>query len=278
MTETPANDTETGGNQGRFYKLVGGLVVGLVVAVALLPLLFGGGGSEEPRVVEVEPPLEEPSPESPSPSGEAGSEAESSPQKAGGEKWWRSDSEGAGSGESGSSAAKAPEEASSPSEPEARQARARQPEAAPEEPAPETQPAPREPNPEGQTPPPSPEAEARSGSAASPSAPAGGSQQEAPSAPEQLEQDQDGGEAEPEPSGPKWVVMAGSFRDASNARSLSRRLEEQGFPAEVRTARVNGKTWNRVLVSGGDSRQGARKLVPRLKEAGYNDLLVMEVQ
>jgi len=72
--------------------------------------------------------------------------------------------------------------------------------------------------------------------------------------------------------------MTGSFQDESNARSLATRLEEQGFQAQVRTARVKGKTWNRVLVGRADSRQGARGLVPQLKENGYSDLLVMEVK
>ena len=71
--------------------------------------------------------------------------------------------------------------------------------------------------------------------------------------------------------------MVGSFRNAGNAEGLAQRLTDQGYRAEVRTAEVNSKTWNRVLVGNARTREDARELVPRLKDAGYNDLLVMEV-
>jgi cell division septation protein DedD len=266
MTESPANDGGKGRKQGRFYKLVGGVVVGLVVAVALLPLLFGGGEGDEPRVVEVDPPLEEGATEPSSESREAASQPESSREGSAGEKWWRSDSGKTASAERAESKENAPaatEPPASSPEPAPRQTRSSQSQSPAQEPEPTTEPAPKEDEP-------APEAPSGEGSATD--AAEGGDGGETGSVAGE------GGETGPEVGGPGWVVMTGSFRDASNARSLADRLEEQGFQAEVRTAQVKGNTWNRVLVGRADSRQGARELVPQLKEAGYSDLLVMEVQ
>lgn len=253
MTESPANEGGAGRKQGRFYKLVGGAVVGLVVAVALLPLLFGGGEGDEPRVVEVEPPLDEGTTGSSAEAGGTASEPASSREDAAGEKWWRSDSRSTSSAGDAESADNEPaaEPSAASSEPVAQKTPSPQPRPAEQEP--EAEPAPEKPEP-------APGSPSRDGAATEPA------------------QDGAGGGSGSEPSGPGWVVMTGSFQDASNARSLAARLEEQGFQAEVRTARVKGKTWNRVLVGRADSRQGARDLVPQLKEAGYSDLLVMEVQ
>ena len=47
---------------------------------------------------------------------------------------------------------------------------------------------------------------------------------------------------------------------------------------EVHAAQVSGDTWNRVLVGEAESGKEANALIPRLKEAGYRDMLLMEVE
>ncbi|HKL77590.1 MAG TPA: SPOR domain-containing protein, partial [Gammaproteobacteria bacterium] len=261
--------------QDRFYKLVGGVVVGLVAAVALLPLLFGGEEREEPRVVEIEPPLREQpaqtaTPEDASPSPEAGRTAGDEGDDS--EKWWRSDADGSQAG------GEAPSQAAKPSQPKETATSSGSKEAA------------REPTPEssaqtagasGDSPDRSPEPDqAQAEASASNQTDSAGA---SATSTEQATADDaaaDAGETDPPKAenGGFWAVMVGSFQERGNAQSLVERLKKQGFSAEVHPAQVNGDTWNRVLVGEAESRKEANALVPRLKEAGYRDMLLMEVE
>mgnify|MGYP006295289747 CR=1 FL=1 len=275
MTES---DNGAGGKaqQDRFYKLVGGVVVGLVAAVALLPLLFGGEEREEPRGVEIEPPLREQPAQSATPE-----EASSSPeagQTGGGagddsEKWWRSDADGQPAG------GEAPSQAAKPSQPEGTDASPAREETAASEPKPDSSAQTAEAS--GKAPDRSPEPDkAQTEGSASDQRDSAGASAASPDQATAEDAAQDAGDndpAEPE-SGGFWAVMVGSFQERGNAQSLVERLKEQGFSAEVHAAQVSGDTWNRVLVGEAESRKEANALIPRLKEAGYRDMLLMEVE
>lgn len=244
----PRRNGEEGSGGRRLYKLVGALVVALVIVAALVPLWLGGGDGQQTRLVEVQPEtLNGPS------EGDAASEGPQDPDKSGqevaskedGGKWWQPE----GSGD----ASEEPEGAE---------------ESAPVSPAEEP---------------------------AGPEAPAGTAEQEEP-APAQETEDEPTAKAEEaspppddtpevdveerktEPEAPYWTVMAGSFQDPENARGLRDNLRDQDFTAQVVSKTIEGRKWHRVYAGREGSRGKAEEVLTRLREAGYDDLLVLQAE
>lgn len=256
MSAARKNGGEGGGSR-RLYKLVGAVVVGLAIAAAVVPVWLGGGGDQQPRVVEVEPEVlrdratersRNAQPEA-TPSREDG-EAEGG----GGDKWWQADKEAG----TGSAPLEAEQGAASPEASPEGEAGAAAPAPATTSDAPESGDAPE---------PGADQAAADQPSASAPEQPAG-----------QPAQEDAGQNQVAKAEGPYWTVMVGSFRNPDNARGLRDRLREQGFAAQVVTKTVKGQDWNRVYAGREASRSGAKALVPRLKEAGYQDMLVLKAE
>ena len=74
--------------------------------------------------------------------------------------------------------------------------------------------------------------------------------------------------------GGKWSVQIASFRSASRARELVRKLKvKYGFPAYVVRSVVNGKTVWRVRVGKLKSRKKAKKLLAALERNGFKGVV-----
>jgi cell division septation protein DedD len=259
MSGAGKNGGEGGGSR-RLYKLVGAVVVAIAIGAALVPLWMGGGEDSRTQVVEVEPEVlgERSGSSSGSPATSEDS-AEAGAGTGGGtdDKWWQAQEEGeTDSPASGSG--------SSPSAPPSQA-------------------------PEGDS---EPANQAGSGTGSSREAPterATAESEPAPAPKPEPEPDPDPEQSAPEPEphsqeqvakaeGPYWTVMVGSFRNADNARQLSKKLRQQGFSSEVVAKTVKGAQWNRVYAGHVSTRDEAEALVPRLKEAGYEDMLVLKAE
>jgi len=247
-----------GGGPSRFYKLVGAVVVAVAIAAALVPLWMSGGSEKETQVVEVQP-------ESLRDNGTQRSRAETPAQPAepersedgGGEKWWQAQDQGDAGAPSAQTAPNEEPASQTPSEPSPRSASSSQ------APAPSASGA---------------SAPGEEGGQASAGAPSGTpAEAETGNGPE-------GGsgsateEQEAKAAGPYWTVMVGSFRNPDNARKLQDQLREQGFETQVVTRMIKGSEWNRVYAGSKSSREEAAKILPRLREAGYKDLLVLKAE
>lgn len=255
------------GNEGsggrRLYKLVGALVVALVIAVALVPLWLGGGDEQRTRLVEVQPEtLNHPGEEgagSEGPQGPDDSERET-PSEEGSGKWWQAEDSGTDSAE--------PEagEETAPTSPSGEPGEPGTPSGAVEEeelgPAQGTGDGPAAPEADA----PAPEEEAVETADEGSSAPRD-------DVPEVTEGDQ-----KAEAEGPYWTVMVGSFQDPANARGLKDRLGEQGYAAEVVIKTIEGQKWRRVYAGREGSQEKAEQVLTRLKQAGYDDLLVVQAE
>ncbi|MFB6259838.1 MAG: SPOR domain-containing protein [Thiohalorhabdaceae bacterium] len=258
-----------GKNQGaasdgrRLYKLIGALVVALVIAAALIPLWLGGDQEQQAQTVEVQPEelgAADRGDSSPSPErrqNAEGSEPEATAEGETGE-WWQP--QGAGDSANAGAGKDRPEES-------ANEEAAPAPESASAESA----------KPEG----PSEVADKEEASAARDQESDPGADEEAPAA----EQDSREGAPEAVDAGqsddaerPFWTVMTGSFRDPGNARGLKDRLDEQGFTVEVVTRTIEGREWHRVYAGREGSRQEAEQVMSRLREAGYDELLVLKAE
>lgn len=276
-----ALDGEVGNRRrgGRLYKVIGAIVVILVILAVLAPLWLGG---EKPRsrVVEVRPEvLQEPSGDTGTAdkaqpaAGQPAADADAPPEgSGGGTAWWRKETgaeaekEG-GEGETEDSAAGAKPKAKDSAEAEAPAGDGTSRKADKESGAEEGSKAADGDRPERDAS--GEETAAGSGDQAAAGDSGAQSENAAPS----------GGSGEAAtPEGPYWSVMVGSFRDPANARKLRDELRQKGFDVAVVAARVRGQRWNRVLAGRSDTRSGAQKLVPRLKKAGYGDLLVMKTE
>jgi len=250
MSAARHNGDDEGGGSRRFYKLVGAVVVALAIAAALVPLWLSSGEERQPRVVEVKPDaLREQA-------GSGSSSGRSEPRS--GEKWWQAKQE---SKESDSGPDSEPVPAESQGEP-AGDSRDR-PTADGASSQPDQTGSPAEQG--GGTP--------QSAPAASPSEPA--SQATSEKAPSEK---RSGEAATAQTEGPYWTVMVGSFLNPDNARGLRDKLEGQGYTAQVVTKTVENRDWKRVYAGRKDSREAAEALLPRLKEAGYKDLLVLKTE
>jgi len=256
-----------GKNQGaasdgrRLYKLVGALVVALVIAAALIPLWLGGDREQQTQTVEVQPEelgAADRGDASPRPERRQSDEGSEPEATAEGEtdEWWQP--QGAGESPEAGAGKDGPEESAS------------------EEAAPEPEPS-ETTKPKG----PSEEADNEEASAARDQESDPGADDEAPAA------EQDSREKAPEAADagrsddaekPFWTVMTGSFQDPGNARGLKGRLDEQGFTVQVVTRTIEGREWHRVYAGREGSRQEAEQVESRLREAGYDELLVLKAE
>lgn len=75
-----------------------------------------------------------------------------------------------------------------------------------------------------------------------------------------------------------WMLQVGSYTYRETADEMLEKLAEQGFHAEVCPAVLEGKTWYRLRVPGGDSRQQALQIQQSLKSQGYSSLLISNTQ
>jgi cell division septation protein DedD len=72
------------------------------------------------------------------------------------------------------------------------------------------------------------------------------------------------------------VVQAGSFRDPENAKYLVRDLAAHGFEARVVEKPLGDSRYFRVVVGPEQSPEQAQALILRLKDAGYEGVLLLE--
>jgi cell division septation protein DedD len=67
----------------------------------------------------------------------------------------------------------------------------------------------------------------------------------------------------------KWGVQVGSFVNAGSASTLVSEIKKQGYAASVSKGDLSGKTFHRVRVGAGNSREDANRLAAELREKGY---------
>jgi cell division septation protein DedD len=67
----------------------------------------------------------------------------------------------------------------------------------------------------------------------------------------------------------KWGVQIGAFVNAGSASTLVSEIKKQGYSASVSKADSSGKTFHRVRVGAGNSREDANRLATELREKGY---------
>ncbi len=75
-----------------------------------------------------------------------------------------------------------------------------------------------------------------------------------------------------------WVVQAGSFGDAENAKLLQQKLLAKSLPAYVKRFKVKDKTYHRVLIGPKLSRAHAEKILPQLKKDFQLDGQILRFQ
>ncbi len=71
----------------------------------------------------------------------------------------------------------------------------------------------------------------------------------------------------------KWCVQVGSFTERARAESVMRSLKEKGYNGLIAQAEVSGKTYFRVRVPAGNSREEANALENKLKGDGFPTLV-----
>ena len=71
-----------------------------------------------------------------------------------------------------------------------------------------------------------------------------------------------------------WGVQIGAFSVKSSAEALLSKAQAQGFNGTVSQALIDGKTFYRVQIPSGNSRETALALSERLKKNGYPTLIV----
>ncbi|MDR1580332.1 MAG: SPOR domain-containing protein [Synergistaceae bacterium] len=67
----------------------------------------------------------------------------------------------------------------------------------------------------------------------------------------------------------KWGVQVGSFVNEGSASTLVSEIKKQGYSASVSKADLSGKTFHRVRVEAGNSREDADSLAVKLRDKGY---------
>ena len=73
----------------------------------------------------------------------------------------------------------------------------------------------------------------------------------------------------------KWCVQVGSFTERARAESVMRSLKEKGYSGLIAQAEVSGKTYFRVRVPAGNSREEANALENKLKGDGFPTLVTL---
>lgn len=73
----------------------------------------------------------------------------------------------------------------------------------------------------------------------------------------------------------KFAIQVSSFKNASDAQTLVRQLNVQGYHAVVMTETVNGQGWYRVRIDGGVKREQAESLQANIqKKTGLKGFVV----
>ena len=73
----------------------------------------------------------------------------------------------------------------------------------------------------------------------------------------------------------KFAIQVSSFKNASDAQTLVRQLNVQGYHAVVMTETVNGQGWYRVRIDGGAKREQAESLQANIqKKTGLKGFVV----
>jgi cell division septation protein DedD len=67
----------------------------------------------------------------------------------------------------------------------------------------------------------------------------------------------------------KWAVQIGAFVKQEGASTLLSEVEKQGYVASISKVDSSGKTFHRVRVNAGGSREDAAKLAAELERKGY---------
>jgi hypothetical protein len=67
----------------------------------------------------------------------------------------------------------------------------------------------------------------------------------------------------------KWAVQVGAFVNQDGARTLLDEVKKQGYTANISTAQSSGKTFHRVRVAAGNTRNEAETLASELEKKGY---------
>lgn len=71
-----------------------------------------------------------------------------------------------------------------------------------------------------------------------------------------------------------FLVQSGSFTDEKAANSVVTALKSKGFDASVQRAEVKGRTYFRVNVAGGATREQATAVESKIKALGYPTLVI----
>ncbi|MDR3076011.1 MAG: SPOR domain-containing protein [Synergistaceae bacterium] len=67
----------------------------------------------------------------------------------------------------------------------------------------------------------------------------------------------------------KWGVQVGAFVNEGSASTLVSEIKKHGYGASISRVDSSGKTFHRVRVGAGDTREDANRLAAELKQKGY---------
>ena len=73
----------------------------------------------------------------------------------------------------------------------------------------------------------------------------------------------------PAPANSRWGVQIGAFVNASSATTLVSEVQRQGYTASVSQTDSSGRTFHRVRISAGNTREDANRLAAELERKGY---------
>jgi len=71
------------------------------------------------------------------------------------------------------------------------------------------------------------------------------------------------------PANSRWGVQIGAFVNANSATALVSEVQNQGYTASVSRADSSGRTFHRVRISAGNTREDANRLAAELERKGY---------
>ena len=71
------------------------------------------------------------------------------------------------------------------------------------------------------------------------------------------------------PANSRWGVQIGAFVNANSATNLVAEVQKQGYTASISRADSSGRTFHRVRISAGNTRDDANRLAAELERNGY---------
>ena len=75
-----------------------------------------------------------------------------------------------------------------------------------------------------------------------------------------------------------YTVIAGSFKESSNAKDRVKELKDKGIDCYISTSDINGEIFNRVIVGCFRNKDNAENMLDSLKVDGYEAFIDVYIQ